>query len=397
MNQSSSVRPYATLLLLSIGHFVVDFMIGIWPVYKTIVGIDLAVAGMIYAFSATLGEGMQAIFGNLSDRGWRKTLVLAGMALTTAGALFAFTTNYFLLFFIFLVICIGSGAFHPAAMGLVSRLSEKHKSFFITHFSAFGMLGLAASQIIYSYVYGVLNANTLLIAIPTFLLILFSMQNKWVKAPVRKVVEAPAPHMRLFLEFFKRKEMRYLYISQVCIQTILWSVIFLLPDVLKTRGYSDWIVYGGGHLIFIMGGVCLLMPSGILADRFSSRSVILTATGLGGLFFYAFLSFPGLSDVATLTLLFSMGAAISVVNPVTVALGHRLNPSHPGMVSAYLMGCVWCVSEFLGPGGGGLLTKAFEYDAPARSLMIIGMLFSVGLYYAYKLPYEVPSEEIEVA
>lgn len=394
MTLSLSARPYATLLLLSIGHFLVDFMIGIWPVYKTMAGIDLAVAGMIYAISATLGEGMQAIFGNMSDRGWRKPLVLGGMLVTTVGSLFAFTTDYSVLFIIFLIICTGSGAFHPAAMGLVSRLSEKNKSFYVTHFAAFGSLGLATSQIVYAYLYGALDGNTLYIALPTIAVILFSLQKRWVVTPKRIQGEAPAPHFKLFFEFFKRKEMRSLYLSQVCNQTILWSTIFLLPDVLKSRGYSDWVVFGGGHFIFIMGGVCLLMPSGLLADRFSSRSVIVSACAFGGLLLYSFLAFPQLSDMATLSILFCLGASLSIVNPVSVALGHRFAPDHPGMVSAYLMGCVWCVSEFLGPGGGGLLTKLFEEDAPARALMVIGLLSIAGFYFANTLPAETREEEL---
>lgn len=52
------------------------------------------------------------------------------------------------------------------------------------------------------------------------------------------------------------------------------------------------------------------------------------------------------------------------------------------------MGLVWAVAEFLGPGGGGLLTKLFSDDAAANALSIIGLLFITGLGLAASLPQE---------
>ena len=52
------------------------------------------------------------------------------------------------------------------------------------------------------------------------------------------------------------------------------------------------------------------------------------------------------------------------------------------------MGLVWCVAEGLGQGGGGLLTKLFEEDAPAKALSIVGITFFFGLATAFKLPKE---------
>lgn len=385
------MRPFTVLLFLSLSHFLVDFMIGVWPVFKTMAGLDLAYAGMIYAVSSSLGEGMQVFFGNWSDRGWRQVLILGGMACTTLGAFFAFTTSYALLFVFFITLCFGSGAFHPSAVGLISRLTHNKKSFYITIFAAFGSLGMAFSQIVYSGVYGFFSGNTLILILPTLALILILRYKKVVKAPVNTSQSLSKPRFRVFIEFFKKASLRQLYFSQLCNQTVAWGLFFLLPDVLKSRGYDDWIVYGGGHMTYVLGSVFFLIPSGLLADRFSSRSVILGATLIGFMLFYTFLSFPELSDEATLALLFAMGATISVVNPVSVAFGNKLAPEHPGMISAFLMGCVWFVSEFIGPGGGGLLTKLFVEDAPARALMILGSAFVGGLFFALKLPVDAPA------
>jgi FSR family fosmidomycin resistance protein-like MFS transporter len=270
---------------------------------------------------------------------------------------------------------------------MISRLTENKKSLYIAIFSSFGAAGLAASQLVYTSIFETFNGKTWILAIPALILGAFLLQKKYLNGAETQKSGQPA-RFRLFLEFFKIPSMRLLYISQVCNQAVAWALIFLLPDILKERGYSDWTVFGGGHLSYVLGGAFLLIPSGYIADKFSSRSVITGASVLGFIFLYTFLLLPNLSDFAVLGLLFCTGAAISIVNPVSIALGNKLQPSHPGMVSAFLMGCVWCVSEAIGPGGGGLLTKIFDEDAPARALMLIGVLFPVGLAAVSQLPQE---------
>ena len=64
---------------------------------------------------------------------------------------------------------------------------------------------------------------------------------------------------------------------------------------------------------------------------------------------------PFLPVLHLLTMLFFLGATLGAINPIALALGNRMAPHHPGAVSAFLMGMVWCVSEGLGQAGGGLL------------------------------------------
>ena len=100
-----------TLLLLWIGHFLVDFMIGVFSVYKTMVGLDLAMAGMIAFLGALIGEGSQALFGSLSDRGRRGPLVALGLVLTCGSVMMAYTQNYLFIFPLILLTYLGSASF----------------------------------------------------------------------------------------------------------------------------------------------------------------------------------------------------------------------------------------------------------------------------------------------
>lgn len=394
MGKEKAWNYYPTLLGLSLGHFCIDFMIGVWPVFKTLQGLDLAIAGSIYAICSVSGEGLQIIFGPLSDKGLRKYLIIMGLLLSGSAMLYSFTSNYFLLFLLFFLVCTGSGAFHPAAMGLTSRLAPKQKSFCVTHFAAFGVMGFAFSQMVYSYVYELFQGNTLLILAPLCLVALMFTLPRMTLEPPRKGAPASTPGFKKFIEFFKVRDLRNLYFSQLASQTIMWTTIFMLPDILKFRAFPDWVVYGGGHFFYMLGGVLLLVPSGILADRFSSRSVILTASIIASLLFYGILLVPEVSTTVVLSLLFMFGAALGVVSPVSVALGHKISTEHPGMISAFLMGGVWCIAEFIGPGSVGFLSKFFEEDAAARALMFIGAFFPASFYFAWSLPAEVAEESI---
>src|SRR5262245_61254312 len=80
---------------ICLGHFCVDFMIGVWPVFKTMMQLDLAKAGLLASLCALIGETFQSVSGTLSDRGYQKMLIMCGVALAAVSALFSYTSSYF--------------------------------------------------------------------------------------------------------------------------------------------------------------------------------------------------------------------------------------------------------------------------------------------------------------
>lgn len=380
MKKQSSLAM--TLFFIWMGHFMVDFMIGTWAIYKTLAGLDLAIAGIISGVAAFIGEGMQIVFGPLSDKGHRKKLILGGILFTCAGALLAYFTNYWILGSLFLIVCIGSGAFHPSAVSLIGSLTQKRKALFITLFASGGSLGLAASQLIFAKAYLTLDGQTIFLILPSLVLIMavfyFGLAGQETQSTSKKI------EFKTLFSFFKRRDLRLLYIAQVCSQALLWGTIFLLPDVLLCRQYDSWVCLGGGHLFFVLGAAMMVVPSGYLADKYSPRLVVGGTLSLAMICFYIFLFNPHLSPVLLVVLVFLLGSFLGVANPIIVAMGNRLVPDKPGMVSAFLLGLAWCVAEGLGQAGGGLLTKFFVDDAPAKALSILGVLFIVGITAIYK-------------
>ncbi len=387
-------KSILTLLALWAAHFFVDFQIGIFAVYKTMAGLDLAKAGIIGVIAALIGEGSQAFFGSMSDSGHRKRIIIFGLVFVCASSLMSYTDDYLVLFLLLLATFLGSGAFHPSAAGLVGTLTRTRRGLFFTIFASGGALGLAISQICFYHTYQHLDGNTAVLTIPMLLLI---PACYFLPGQLRDKSGATKTSFSAVLKLFKRADLRCLYWVLVCNQGLYWATIFLLPDVLHAMGCEDWISFGGGHLAFIMGGALMLVPAGLLADAYSSKTVIVVSMAASLLFFFLWLGLGITSPWLMLILLAALGAAFNTVAPLGLALGHRLLPGQPGLISAFAMGMVWCVAESLAP-ASGILTKLFppEY-APVQTLMVMGLLNVVGLGIAIRLPQDQPEPEAVLA
>jgi MFS transporter, FSR family, fosmidomycin resistance protein len=374
------------LLFMWLGHFIIDFMIGIWPVYKSMTQLDLAKAGMIVAVGAFLGEGSQIIFGTLSDKGYRKALIVLGGVAATSSVFMAYFSSYAMLFVLYLLTCLGSGAFHPAGASLVNSLIPERRGLLMTLFASGGSIGLASSQLIFTHTYQAFEGQTWMLGLPTILLVLFALFYPFSQFDQPPGAVREKRSLKDFKTFFQRQDLRHLYLAQLANQTLMWGTIFILPDVLRSLGHGTWVCFGGGHSCLILGCALMMVPAGYLADKYSARLVMLITTCVSFVSFYLILFMGGMSMWLVLLLLFILGASIGVVNPVGVALGNRLVPDKPGAVSAFLMGMVWCVSEALGPGGVGLMTHLFDDHAPVKALAILGSFFLLGLYMTWRLP-----------
>jgi FSR family fosmidomycin resistance protein-like MFS transporter len=361
-------------------------MLGIWPVYKSMAQLDLAKAGLVVAMGALIGEGAQLFFGAFSDRGYRKHLMILGLFLGIASTFLSQFTHYGILFCLYFLTCLGSASFHPAASGLMSSLISTRRGLLMTIFASGGSLGLAFSQLIFLYLYTNMNGQTYWLALPVIFLAIFLVFFRFPILP--SPPSSKKGILKDFKTFFGYFPLKMLYISQVANQSILWGTIFILPDALKTLGLTEWVCYGGGHLCFILGGACMMIPAGYLSDKYSPRQVIFYAGLISCTMFYIVLFLGSFSVWITLSSLFILGASLTLVNPIGIALGVHYVPEKAGSISAFLMGLVWCVSEALGPGSVGLMATFFESYAPIKALAVLGLLFLVQIYATFLLPQE---------
>lgn len=376
------------LLLIWFAHFFVDSMLGIWHVYKSMAGLDLGKAGIIVAVGAFIGEGAQLLFGSFSDRGYRKALMVLGVCGVVSSTFLAYTSNYAVLFILYLLTCIGSGAFHPASASLVSTLNPSRRGLLLAIYASGGYLGLAGSQLIFTQAHTLFDGNTAVMAIPAILIVGFFLFTRLPTPQNDPAVSRPPVKFSNLFKLFKKPHFCSLYFSQVANQSILWGTIFILPDVLKEFGFAESIYYGGGHLFFILGGACMLIPAGYLADRYSAKLVMTVAGVISFVAFYGLILTGNISLSMTLAMLFVLGSTLSLMNPIGIALGTRYEPHQSGTVSAFLMGLVWCVSEAVGPGSVGMMSNLFSDYAPVKALAVLGGLFVLQIYATARLPQE---------
>jgi MFS transporter, FSR family, fosmidomycin resistance protein len=364
-------------------------MIAIFPVYKTIAQMDLAVAGSIASVSALFGETAQVFFGNWSDQGYRRILIAAGVLATCAALGVVYCNTILFMYPLILVTYLGSAAFHPAAAGLVGGLSQKHKGICIGMFASGGAFGLAAGQLVFFEAYKRFGGFVVWLALPSLILALLIAFYSFPKIQVNAVRHIS---LRAMGQLFRMPALRTLYVVLSCNTTVYFGLLFLLPDLLVSQHYPIWICFGGGHLAMILGSAVMMIPSGYLADRYSAKFVMMTMmlASIGVL--YAFLLAPPMVEMALLAVLFCLGTLLGVVHPVGVALANRLLPRNPGLVSAFAMGMVWCVAECFGP-ASSILTKLFPPDEAARdALLILATLNIVGIFAVFALP----KEEVEL-
>lgn len=382
---SFKIRPTLgrSLLLLWASHLLLDFFTGIWPIYKTIAGVDLAKAGLIAGLAGFFGELLQLFFGYFSDRGFRKVITMLGVALSSTVLWITFTDDIVTSFFVLLLLMIGSGSFHPAAVGFAGLLSPERKGRNILLFASGGALGLAVSQLAFTKALHLFGGHATIFFIPVAVLLLAMAFY-----PIEEQMNNKKLSFKEFLQPLMRKKgpLTLLYITQVCNFSMLTAFMFLLPDLMRAKGCHTWLCMGGGHMCFVIGGALLMIPVGYLSDKFGTKPVALTILFSSLLLFYSFLfqtEFPLWKTVLFLT---TLGGFMGTVTPVLVSWGNKLVPESPSTVSALMMGFAWCLAN-LGSLWAGLIAKNVRTEEPITiTLCIMGSMLALGFSLILFMP-----------
>jgi MFS transporter, FSR family, fosmidomycin resistance protein len=372
------------LLILSSLHLIVDFFGGVWPIYKTICGMDIAKAGLIAGVTGFLGEGLQIFFGFFCDRGFRKHVLIFGFLLTSSVLLITCFHGYLFYFFILLTFRIGSGAFHPAGYGYTGALTKKHRSKAILLFTSGGLLGWACSQMIFAKTLETFNGNPLILILPVIALCAALFYN-----PLPEItITQKTPFKKIFTQFNnERKTLSLLFLVQVSSYSLVLSLIFLLPDVLAAKTTDPWLKMGGGHFCYILSGALVLPLVGTLCQRFNQKKIMIGALIFSVILFYFLALTPTLTGAQGVLLLSLLGASLNSVSPMILSWGVQIAPNSPSSISAILLGFAWSVSNF-GPFCAGVLYKAFKMNSEIKTLSCLGILLIIAIAIAWITPAE---------
>jgi MFS transporter, FSR family, fosmidomycin resistance protein len=369
-----------SLAVLAGAHLAVDCFTAVWPVYKTFAGLDLVRAGLIATVASMLANGLQVVFGVIADRGGAKVLLLAGVLGAGAVALLPYVSSYPAMFALVATTAICSAAFHPTGTGAAGALSQQRTGVFVAMFLVGGYLGYASSQLIFTSVYRATGGATVVL-LPVSIAAAILVARLVPRATV------PASHSLAAWGRAVRGVARRLwplFAIQVFAGGATMSVVFLLPDLLQTRGAPHWMVEGGGHLAYVIGACLALVPAGHLGDRLGARRVLVVTNLVSGVALLLALR-EGLSPAAVLALVATFGA-LNGCNPViAISEGNRVMPGQSSGASALLMGLPACLSA-LAPVVAGSLASAARGGTPAGALRWMTLCVPATFVFCLLLP-----------
>ena len=371
--------PIASLAVLAGAHLAVDCFTAVWPVYKTVAALDLVRAGLIATVASMLANGLQVVVGDIADRGGAKVLLFAGVLGAGAVALLPYVSSYPAMFALVATSATCSAAFHPTGVGAAGALSQQRTGLFVAVFLVGGYLGYASSQLVFTSVYHLTGGATAVLLPVSILAALFvaRLVPRSTAAPQSLVAWGRAVRA-------VARRLWPLFAIQVCAGAATMSVVFLLPDLLLTRGAPHWMVEGGGHLAYVCGACLALVPAGHLSDRLGARRVLVVTNLVSGVALLLALR-EGLSPISVL-LLFAAFGALNGCNPViAIAEGNRVMPGQSSGASALLMGLPACISA-LAPVIAGSLASAAHGGTPAGALRWMALCVPATFVFCLLLP-----------
>ncbi len=380
------------LFSLSIAHVLVECFTGFWPVFKHLAQLDLFMAGFIATSTSFCASILQPFFGHWADHGRQRKIVLIGTILSSLMMLvgplgqhkenFGTAFSYGLIFLIVFSARIGHSMFHPPGVSTASMLFERHQARSLAFFTAFGWLGIAFSQVLFSWMYLHWQGHTEIILLPT--LFLFVWIIVWYRPSRNSVVQRISLRKKWGQLATMRHHLFLLFTVIAFISALNNGLIFLLPEFLESQGYPLWFVQGGAFGFMIAGSAVGVIPAGYLADLYGKNLVLKVSLILSAISYFILL-WKADSGVMVFTILcFIFGAFMASVQTIGVSLGQALAPQNKNMVSGIMMGWVWAFGS-LTPLFMGYASTYFHIT-PEEILIYLGLLNVLAIIGGYLLP-----------
>ncbi len=394
-------QSIAVFISIVIAHIMADFMgMSVWPVYKTLAGLDVAKAGWIATVIAMSGTALQPLFGSIADRFGPRRVILLGAFLTSFAMflgpladqremldrllppLFGLSGFYLLVFVILAAGRLGQDMFHPAGAGLAGSFSARRGSMFLALFIAVGSIGYGFSQIAFRTAYNNLGHHTEILLIPAAILWAFV----WVWCRPAEVLHAKKMSVIASLRALRpvAGQILVLFLILAISQGVMSGLFFLMPEFAHEKGYPEWLGQGGAFGLIILGATVFMVPMGHLADRIGRRRTLIAMTILSAISYHAMIRLT-LTVPAFIFLCIVGGAFLGTVNPLGVAFGQQIAPrENVSIVSAILMGWAWCVASTV-PSIAGELYTHLGHNA-SHALVLLGFANIAMVLMSFLLP-----------
>ncbi len=380
---------FPVLLLLSLGHMVVDIYQGalpaVLPFIKENLDLSYTITGVILIVANIASSIVQPLFGYLSDKREKAFLLPLGVLLAGAGfSLLPSTQNYFLILLFVAVSGLGVASYHPEGFKTARFFTGEKMATGMSVFSVGGNAGMALGPILALLIVNLHGFESLTwMFLPslafTVIIIVF---RKAIAIP--KTGEAGGSQKRPFPLHGARRAL-IIIISVIIMRTwthvgIMSYIPFYYINFLK----GDPVEAGKIVSLFLLGGAFGTLAGAPLADRWGHRLWLrFSMIGSALLFPLIFLS-QGYALFVVVTLL---GMILISTFTVTVVMGQSLLPGNLGVVSGLLVGFA------IGAGGIGvtLLGVVADHFGVPFALKCIGGLPFLGFLFSLMLKYPLHS------
>jgi len=380
---------FRVLLILSLGHLVVDIYQGalpaVLPFLKDKFGLTYAMTGLILMASNFTSSILQPLFGYVSDRKAMPFLLPAGLVAAGTGFALLAYSPYFLLILVLVVISgLGVASYHPEGYKTAHFFTGERAATGMSFFSVGGNIGFSLGPITAMYIVNYYGFSALpSIIVPALLCAALVIAS-------RKVIRVPIEdHERMVKqESGKIPSMAYVSLGMVILIVVMrsWAQIGLVTYI--PFYYIDYLKGSplfAGKLVFtfLFCGAAGTLLGAPVADRCGHRfflriSMLLSTITLPIIFIPAIRNGPLLFAALGL-----QGILLVSTFSVTIVMAQRLLPSKLGIASGLMVGFA------IGTGGIGVTILGFVADhfgvpAALYSISVLpfaGFLLSLTLRY----------------
>jgi MFS transporter, FSR family, fosmidomycin resistance protein len=375
------------LLLLSVGHCVVDIYQGalpaVLPFLKDELGLTYTVAGIILIMANITSSVLQPVFGFLSDKKERAFLLPAGVLAAGVGFAIVSVPSSFLPVLLLVTLSgLGIAAFHPEGYKTAYFYTGPRAATGMSIFSVGGNVGMALGPIISIPVISYLGFS----ALPVVMLPALAFAAVIIYRRKEVVLPERTEHTR---QEGDDKTGRAAYLSLVTVVSIVvmrsWTQMGLLSYI--PFYYINYLkgdpVYAGKLIsIFLLGGAVGTLAGAPLADRLGYRLYISLTMAVAALTFPLIFLLEGFPLLLSMTL-FWLGMVLVSTFSVTVVMSQKLLPRNLGIASGLTTGFA------IGAGGIGVtllgvVADSFGVPFALKSIFIfpvVGFILTLVLKY----------------
>ena len=375
------------LLLLSVGHCVVDIYQGalpaVLPFLKDELGLTYTVAGVILIMANITSSVLQPVFGFLSDKKEKAFLLPAGVLAAGVGFAFLSVPSSFLPVLLLVTLSgLGIAAFHPEGYKTAYFYTGPRAATGMSIFSVGGNVGMALGPIISIPVISYLGFS----ALPVVMLPALAFTAVIIYRRKDVVLPERTKHAR---QEGDGKTGRAAYLSLVTVVSIVimrsWTQMGLLSYI--PFYYINYLkgdpVYAGKLIsVFLLGGAAGTLAGAPLADRWGYRLYISLTMAVAALTFPLIFLLEGFPLLLSMTL-FWLGMVLVSTFSVTVVMSQKLLPRSLGIASGLTTGFA------IGAGGIGvtllgIVADRFGVPFALKSIFIfpvVGFILTLMLKY----------------